>query len=271
MLNPTKNQLIFLGSGTSSGVPIITCQCSVCTSNDPKDQRTRMSVFLKTKKQKNILIDITPDARIQLLREKIRHIDALIITHSHADHIHGLDDLRAFTFNRLEPLPVYTDAYTIKQLKERFAYIFSSNKPLGSPVANIKLIEVKPKEEYLIEGEKFYFEHLPHAQMQTLSFIHESLAYLTDANSIPLTYLEKLKNKKIEQLLIDCAAKNPHRTHLHREKSLNYAQDIKAQNTWLIHLSHVFKHQKLQEEIKQLNTSTNQFYVSYDGAKISYS
>lgn len=272
MFEKAKNKITILGSGTSTGVPVITCPCSVCHSSDPKDKRMRMSLFLETAQHKNILIDTSPDLRSQLLREKITHIDAVIITHAHADHIHGIDDLRAFTFNREAPLPVYASKETINLLKIRFAYIFDpftvfkDGKAPGGKIAKLELIEILPQTSTQILGENFYFDELPHGDMKTLSFIHKGFAYLTDGSVIPELYLKKLKDAELTLALIDCAAKNKHKTHLHLDLSVEYAEKINAKQSYLIHLSHVYSHNTLENILQNRNTIS----VSFDGQKIHY-
>ena len=272
--NTTKNLVTILGSGTSTGVPIITCKCSVCRSNDLKDKRLRMSLFLQTAKNKNILVDCSPDMRTQLLHHNIQHLDAVIITHAHADHIHGIDDLRAFTYHRKTPLKVYTNQQTAEILKRKFAYIFEpfkvfkDGKAPGGEVAKLELVIIQPNQMNIIEDEQFYISELPHGIMQTISFIHESFAYLTDGHEIPVSYLNYLKNEDIDLMLLDCAAVKPHKTHLHYEASLNYAQEISARRTGLIHISHAHSHQQLELEFSTQLSSEG--FVAYDNQKLEY-
>lgn len=272
--NTTKNLVTILGSGTSTGVPIITCNCAVCRSDNPKDKRLRMSIFMQTANNKNILVDCSPDMRSQLLHHQIKHLDAVIITHAHADHIHGIDDLRAFTYHRKTPLKLYTNQETADVLKEKFAYIFDpfkvfkDGKAPGGEVAKLEFSILKPNQINIIEGEEFYISELPHGIMNTISFIHQSFAYLTDGHEIPDNYLKYLQKDKLELLLLDCAAINPHKTHMHYSESLRYAHEIAARRTGLIHISHAHSHKQLEEEFSsQLGQKG---FVAYDHQKLEY-
>lgn len=271
MQEKSQNKLIILGSGTSTGVPIITCSCPVCHSQDPKNKRMRMSVLIKTKMGKNILVDTGPEMRVQLLREKIKKLDAVIITHTHADHIFGMDDLRAFTFTRKTPLPIYATEETAKSLQKIFPYIFNpkANSHLGGKIALLKLMIIPPRGDFPILNENFYWDCLDHGNMKTLSFIHSKLAYLTDGSQISPSYLEKLKRAELDYLLIDSAAKKEHRTHMHLEKSIEYARKIRAKETGLIHLSHAHDHRELEVKLTQ-EVSELKIYPTYDGQRFYY-
>lgn len=274
--NTPKNKLTILGSGTSTGIPIIACPCQVCASDNPLDKRTRMSILLQTASQHNILVDTSPDMRHQMLRENITHLDAVIITHAHADHIHGMDDLRAFTYGRTEPLKVYTNKATAIALKSKFDYIFEPHKvykdgkTLGGEVAKLEIIELTSGTSHRICGEDFYIEELPHGNIQTISFIHQSFAYLTDCAEIPTPYLQKLSEHKLSLMLLDCAAQKPHKTHLHYDQSLIYATQINAKRTGLIHISHAFSHNQLNSQFAQDMSDSIEAFVTYDSQKLHY-
>lgn len=245
------NQIIVLGTGTSTGVPIVGCHCQVCQSDNVNNKRLRTSIMLKTKHHKNILIDTTPDLRTQLLRENIDRIDGAIITHDHADHTHGIDDLRPYCFWQNQHLPLFTNDLTIKSLTEKFRYIFdfpsiSNGGPvLGGGIPKLKLNPVDTMIEHEILGESFIFWEMPHGYTKTLSFIHSKFAYIVDCKVIPSTYLDILRAKKLEVLIIDCIKEAPHDTHLHLDLALEYISYIKPNFAGLIHLGHELEHDAL--------------------------
>lgn len=254
-----KNSVTILGSGTSTGVPTPGCPCKICKQaiNSPqsKDYRLRTSIFLETRSGNNILVDTTPDLRTQILNNSITKVSAAIITHDHADHIHGIDDLRPFCFFQTpREIPLFTTEYTKLQLEKRFEYIFDNKKKIiggGIPLLTLNTINDDLSAQQII-GEEFTFFKLPHGHISTVGFYHEGLAYLTDCQSIPEDVFEFLLSKSIKLLIIDTTRRKPHATHLHLEKSLEYIKKINPQVTRLIHLSHDFSHEKLTKEVQDL-------------------
>jgi phosphoribosyl 1,2-cyclic phosphate phosphodiesterase len=252
MTSKTPYQIQFLGTGTSTGVPITGCPCEVCHSNDAKDKRMRTSAVIKVDK-KNILIDASPDLRTQALRYNINHIESVFLTHTHADHVHGLDDLRPFCFFHKKDIPLYTHKGSADELKYRFPYIFDQEKYfkgkkiLGGGLPLLKLHEIK--DELEIFQTKFEFKLMPHGHMQTWGIIHSKMAYFTDIARMDEEVLADLKSRKLEYLFLDATRRQPHSTHLHLELSLEYAREIGAAFTGLIHLSHDFFHDKLCDEL----------------------
>jgi phosphoribosyl 1,2-cyclic phosphate phosphodiesterase len=244
-------KLTILGSGTSTGIPILGCNCKVCHSQDVKNQRLRTSALITTSQGKNILIDTTPDMRTQLLRAQVNHIDAVILTHDHADHVHGIDDLRAFCFKRNTPLPVFTYEKCAQRLTEKFPYIFNQKdffkdrKILGGGIPKLSLNIINSPSSMEIESEFFDFFQLPHGYIQTTGFIWNKLAYIVDCQTIPEHIVEKLKERKLDLLILDCNGPTPHDTHLHFEQSILFAKRIGAKQTKLIHITHDFDHQQL--------------------------
>lgn len=265
------NRVTILGSGTSTGVPTVGCQCDVCQSTNPRDKRMRSSIYLETKNGNHIIVDTTPDLRTQLLRENIQKCTGAIITHEHADHIHGIDDLKPFGFYQEDPISVYTYPKCGDFLKDKFQYIFDTEKnfkgakPLGSGVP--KLILNTIENEFNIGEDKFYTTLLPHGHTQSLSFYHDGLAYIIDCQKVTDEWISLLKEKKTKLLIIDCVRRKPHSTHLHLEKSLEYAREIGAEYTYLTHLAHIFKHADLEQELQSLDFNVA---PAYDGLKVSY-
>lgn len=290
--NPTLssrplNKISILGTGTSTGIPMIGCYCPVCTSTDYRNKRLRTSIFLQTKNGAHILIDTSPDLRYQALKHHITRIDSVILTHEHADHIHGIDDLRPFCF-RPPPspkvtIPVYANSKITNNLTERFPYIFNAKeifneaRPIiggGIPLLDLRPISLYPDTSlipltssssssalpaigsvpttFTIEKEKFIFFELPHGHTTTLGFIHGKLAQVIDCSEIPENILQLLHSIQLEVLIIDCLRKRKHQTHLHLEKVLSYIKIIKPKFAGLIHLSHDLEHQALLDELQSM-------------------
>lgn len=269
-----KNTLTALGTGTSTGIPMIGCQCVVCTSLDHRDQRMRTSIFLQTKNGKHILVDTSPDLRTQLLSNQITHVDFAIITHDHADHLHGIDDLRPLSFYRApKEIPLYTNADTALKIKERFGYIFPKNhdskKPiLGGGIPKLTLEKVELEKWIEIEGEKFYFFNYPHGHTETMGFIHDQMAYIVDCMELPQNILTLLSNEKLKLLVIDCLQRKSHSTHLTLERSFDYITTINPETAGLIHIGHDLSHQMLSEiSIKRFGKKV---FPLYDNQKIIY-
>lgn len=240
--------ITFLGTGTSTGVPIVGCNCPVCQSQNPKDKRKRTSICLTLENDSKILIDTGPDLRAQLLENKISHIDAVILTHAHADHVHGIDDLRVFTFNRKSPLPVFCSEHTFNEIKIRFFYLFiDKSLIIGGAVANLEFHIIEPYEVNYILNQPFIFFPCPHGNVFTYNFWTQGLIYFTDLSSIPDRVLDTLKKLTRELLVIDCTKKTNHPSHLCLQQSLDYARQIDAKKVRLIHMSHDWFHHELEE------------------------
>lgn len=248
-------KLTVLGSGTSSGVPYITCDCPVCTSTNPKNKRWRSSCFIQTQ-DKNILIDTGPDLRTQCLAFGIKRVDAVLYTHTHADHVHGIDDVRAFNAKQKEPIPVYGNKKHLDYLAQMFVYIFNPNTIYPSLVP--KLIPYPVDDDFEIDGQKVQLIPCHHgAAGMTYNYRVGNLAWLTDTNGIPEGSLAKLKG--LDYLFIDGLRLEPHPTHFHLEESLKMAKTIGAKQTYLIHLTHDYDHDDFD---KKLPAGVN---LAYDG------
>lgn len=225
-------EITFLGTGTSQGVPIIACQCDVCQSSNPKDKRLRTSVLVQTN-GKNIVIDSGPDFRYQMLRCGITKLDGLLLTHSHKDHIAGLDDIRAFNYIQKTAIDVYLEKATLEAVKREFYYIFEENKYPGVPEINTNIIENK----------EFNFENTPitpirvmHYKMPVLGFRIGDFSYITDANFIAEKEKEKIYGSKV--LVLNALRKSNHISHFSLEEALQLAAELKIPKTYLIHVSH---------------------------------
>lgn len=266
-----ENTITIMGSGTSTGVPLVGCKCSVCTSLDHRDQRLRTSLFIETKKGQRIIVDTGPDLRTQLLKNKISAIDFAIITHEHADHLHGIDDLRPFSFGPpVKEIPVFTNAPTKAFIEERYPYIFkaASRPSIGGGVPRLNIQSVEMEKTTVINGEEFFFFSYPHGYGVTMGFIHDTFAYVVDCLELPDHLVKILNEKKLKLLIIDCLQRNPHQTHLTVEKSFNYIKEIKPERAGLIHMSHDLSHRGLSD-LAEAQFGKNVFPL-YDQLKLTY-
>jgi len=265
-----ENTVTILGSGTSVGIPMVGCKCSVCTSLDHRDQRLRSSIFLQTKKGQRILVDTGPDLRTQLLSNNISALDFAIITHEHADHLHGIDDLRPLCFGPpAVEIPVFTNHQTKKFIEERFPYIFNTERAsLGGGIPKLNLVAVDLEKTTTINGEDFFFFNYPHGYGETMGFIHEDFAYIIDCREIPAHLIKILKEKKLKLLIIDCLQRKAHTTHLTVEKCFEYIHLIKPEKAGLIHMGHDLSHTALSDmALKEFGKTV---FPVYDQQKIFY-
>lgn len=265
------NEVIALGTGTSTGIPMIGCQCEVCCSSNKKNKRTRTSILIKNSDGKNILVDTTPDLRTQFLDNNIQDCDACIITHEHADHVHGIDDLRPLTFGEGNSIPVYTYKKCAEHLREKFPYIFHTQKHfqnkavLGGGIPKLDLLEVENKAE--IAGDQFEFFLLPHGHTKSLSFIHKKFAYAIDCKTIPNEWINRLKEARLDLFILDCVKSTPHQTHLHMEAALNIAKKVGAKKTGLIHMGHELEHSQMEKDLQGLDID---IFPLFDGQVLTY-
>lgn len=232
--------MVLLGTGTSVGVPAIGCDCAVCTSDDPRNYRTRCGVILGLP-QGNLLIDTPPDLREQLLREKIGIVHGVLYTHEHADHIFGLDDLRLMQFYLGGPVPLYCEPKVEQRIRKSFDYAFSTAKDSHSgsvPKLVMHTIGLKPFEVLGARVVPVRLEHGPRCQV--LGFRFGNVAYCTDTNGLPAESRDELRG--LDVLILDCLRREPHVTHFGLEQSLAVAADLAPRRTLLTHISHDFDH-----------------------------
>lgn len=226
-------KVTFLGTGTSTGVPMIGCTCAVCTSDDPKDRRLRTSAFIESD-ETSILIDIGPDFREQMLREHIRKLDAVLITHEHHDHIAALDEVRAFNFLQRKSMPVYATERVQSALKQRFSYIFE--EVLYPGVARIDLTDIKPQTTFQINDIEVQPINYMHGAMPVTGFRVKDFSYLTDFKSITPEELEKVKGSKI--IAISSIHHRPHHSHICLPEALELLEELQPEQAYIIHISH---------------------------------
>lgn len=258
---PEKNKLqieaVFLGTGTSQGVPVIACSCDVCRSENEKDKRLRSSLLLKINNQ-NIVIDAGPDFRQQILREKLESLRAILITHEHVDHIFGLDDIRSFNWIQKHPTDIYAEKRVQEAIKRIFNYVFADFKYPGIPKMKLHLIENTP---FKIDGIDFIPIRCYHHKLPVYGFRVGDITYITDTNSIPDQELEKIKGSKI--LIINALRKEKHISHFNLEEALEVISKIQPEKAFLTHLSHAFgKHDAIQQELPK------NVFVAFDGLRI---
>lgn len=242
-------RLHFLGTGTSFGVPVIGCDCATCTSDDPRDRRTRHGAVLEDGGRR-LLVDAPPELRLQLLAARIDRLDGVWITHCHADHIHGLDDLRAFTLRPPRRLDAWAEPGCAQLLRTRFDYIFNDavRPDAGTSKPELRLREIAPDGPIDVAG----FELIPlpvaHGSFDVVGFRCGDLGYITDAKTLPARTRERLEGVRV--LVLNALwFGNPHPTHLNVEEAIEIARDVGAERTFLTHLTHRLGHAALAERL----------------------
>lgn len=253
-----KATLTVLGSGTSMGVPTIGCDCAVCHSADPHDRRTRPSIMVEYGGH-FVLIDTTPDFREQAIREGIRTVDAVLYTHTHADHILGIDDLRPISFHRPEKIPLYARPEAVEVLRSMFRYIFDADYKFGG-IARVELKNIDGPIELF--GARFEPIPVVHGDTEIYGYRFGSAAYLTDFSDIPTSSMTRLGGLDI--LFLDALRHKPHPTHSTVENSLRIVQQLKPQRAFFTHICHDLPH-------AETNASLPPYVrLSYDGMKLEF-
>jgi phosphoribosyl 1,2-cyclic phosphate phosphodiesterase len=253
-------QITFLGVGSSSGTPVIGCLCATCTSDNPKNKRTRCSSLITLDNGKNILIDTGPDLRLQALREGVQHVDAVLYTHSHADHMHGIDDLRAFCQIQCAQIPLYGNGQTVNHISDKFGYT------LREPSNFWDLPVLKA---HAVQGVFELFDTqittipVKHGNSDIFGYRIGKFAYITDVSLIPESAMNLLQD--LDVLLLDCLRDHAHYSHINFEQSLHYASQIGARTTYLIHMTHELEYSDLSARLPA------NIKVGYDGLKVSVS
>ncbi len=254
-------ELTFLGTGTSTGVPVIACSCPVCTSDDPRDKRLRTSAML-TINGKNYVLDSGPDFRYQMIREKVGDLEAIVFTHEHRDHIAGLDDIRAFNYLLNKRINIFCTQRVLDALKREFPYIFNQNtRYFGTPQINTTIINkdqpfLLDKDITLHPIQVWHFEDMP-----VMGFRISDLTYITDAKTITPEEMKKLEGSRI--LVINALRKSRHISHLTLNEALDVIQAIKPEKAYLTHMSHFLgKHEEVQK------TLPDNVFMAYDGLKV---
>ncbi len=253
-------KLKFLGTGTSQGIPIIGCDCEICTSNDLKNKRFRSSVLITTDDEKKILIDCGPDFRQQMLANKEKNVDTILITHEHNDHMIGLDDMRPILFRKEKrEVPIYCQNRVGNDLKLRFAYAFAENKYPGAPSFALNIID---KEIFTIGNTEIQPITVFHGKLPILGYKINKMAYITDASFISDEEKEKLKDLDI--LILNCLRdERSHHSHFILPEVIKLNEELRPERIFLTHISHCFK-------INKMNDLPTNMVIAYDGLEINF-
>lgn len=252
-----KISITFLGTGTSTGIPMVGCHCSVCTSPDKKDKRLRSSILVQSK-ETTIVVDTTPDFRYQMLRIGNEDLDGILFTHSHKDHIAGLDDVRPYNYFLNKPINVYANALTIKALKNEFSYVFSEHKYPGIP--EIDLFEIA--DQPFSVGD---LEIIPitvwHHKMPVTAFRFGKFTYITDANRIDQKEKDKIKGSEI--LVVNALRKEPHISHFTLQQAIDLVNELEIKEAYFTHISHQLgKHEEVSAQLP------HNIHLAHDGMKM---
>jgi phosphoribosyl 1,2-cyclic phosphate phosphodiesterase len=257
----TTTTLTLLGTGTSTGVPIIGCKCPTCRSRNPKNNRLRAAAWVQSR-GKSILIDTSTDLRQQALKNKVQRVDAVLYTHPHADHLHGIDELRTFNFIQKGSIPIYGNAWTCEELRDRFPYVFTPIKIEGGGIPQLILNEFESKAEVLdILGVPVTPISLEHGSRECIGYRIDSVAYVTDCSYISASSLDRLKGLSV--LVLDCLRLEKHGTHFNLEQALEIVSQLRPRKTFLTHLGHDFEYAKWSKKLPK------GVGLAYDGLKIT--
>ncbi len=261
--SPKRRRLIILGSGTSAGVPMIGCECRVCRSGAPKNQRTRSSVLFQFEAG-NLLVDTSPEMRLQLLRERIGRVHAIAYTHHHADHLFGLDDARLFPKYLNAPVPVYCEEEVEETIRRVFDYAFNEHAarvPLGG-LPKLAFERIEPYAPFDVLGEKIMPLRLEHGRFRVLGFRVGDLAYCTDVSTIPDATWPHLEG--LDTLILDALRPAPHPTHFSLEQALAIVERLRPRRAILTHLAHDYDHDEAQSRLP------NGVHLAYDGLALDF-
>jgi phosphoribosyl 1,2-cyclic phosphate phosphodiesterase len=251
-------QVTFLGTGTSQGVPVIACNCAICTSKDHRDNRLRTSIMV-SEGGKNVVIDSGPDFRQQMLRENVKALEGIVFTHEHKDHIAGLDDVRGFNYFNQWRAQVYCTGAVQEALKREFAYAFADFKYPGIPEIDLNLIDINPFE---VGGIGFRPIEVIHLKMPVFGYRIGDFTYITDANYISEKEKEKIKGSKI--LVLNALRREPHPSHFSLDEALELIHELEPETTYLTHISHQLGlHAEVQQELP------DGVFLAWDGLKIN--
>ncbi len=262
-MTPSLNssvEMTILGCGTSTGVPLISCDCAVCRSKNSKNKRLRASAWIQTR-GKSLLIDTSTDLRQQALREKIPRVDAVLYTHPHADHLHGIDELRNYNFLQNSSIPVYGNEWTCQDLRQKFEYIFKPGPIEGGGIPQLELNCIRTEvDSFEAAGIRIIPISLKHGTKECVAYRIDGVAYVTDCSYIPPSSLDRLRGLSV--LVLDCLRIQPHGTHLNLEQALEVISELRPKKTFLTHLGHDFEYEKWTKKLPP------GVQLAYDGLSI---
>jgi phosphoribosyl 1,2-cyclic phosphate phosphodiesterase len=251
-------RVLFLGTGTSHGVPMIGCDCDVCRSQDPRDKRFRASILVEWPNGPRVLVDTTPDLRSQALAHDVRRLDAVLVTHAHADHIMGLDELRRFNHIQHRAVPLYANAATLAALRRTFDYVFAEDAPKGGGVPQLDLFDITGT--FSVGGQTVVPVPIRHGPLVILGFRFGRFAYLTDCNAIPEASMALLAD--LDVLVLDALRRRRHPTHFTLEEAVETARSVGARQTYFTHIAHDLGHAATSRELP------DGMALAYDGLSI---
>ncbi len=241
-------QLLFLGSGTSTGVPMIGCKCGTCRSSDPHDNRTRSSVLFRWhdgSALRQVLVDTSTDLRFQALREGLNRIDTVLFTHSHADHVHGLDELRSFNFIQKTSIPCYGNAETLEKIRTRFDYIFDQHAYEGGGLPKLTLHPVE--DDFELFGMKVTVLPVRHGPARVFGYRIGPIAYVTDCNDIPEDTMLKIRGARI--FVVGATQRRTHPTHFSLGQAIEAVRSSGVPKAFITHINHDLKHRETTAEL----------------------
>lgn len=249
--------ITFLGTGTSSGVPMIGCDCAVCTSPDPKDNRLRSSILVESANT-SLVVDTGPDFRYQMLRQKVKKLDAVVFTHPHKDHLAGLDDIRAFNFFTKKPIDIYADSLTEEAVRRDFYYAFTDTKYPGIPELNLNTISTEP---FVVGDIPVIPIQVWHLKMPVMGFRFGSFTYITDANRIEES--EKNKIRGSEVMVLNALRRQKHISHFSLGEAIDMVEELQVPLAYFTHLSHQMGlHAEIESELPE------QIHLAWDGLRL---
>lgn len=253
-------KLTFLGTGTSQGVPVIACGCDVCRSSDYRDHHLRTSALIETDQGKNILIDIGPDFREQMLREQVRHLDGILVTHAHRDHVGGLDDIRSFNYVQHKHMDIYGNKEALTTLRRDYGYVFAPHEFPGLPEADLH--ELSGDEDcFLVGGQSVTPIKAMHKNLPILGYRVGQLTYITDANYIEDSQMAKMNGVSV--LVVNALRKEKHFSHFCLSEALNVIERVRPKRAYLTHVSHEMG---LYADVS--NELPEYVEIAYDGLKV---
>jgi phosphoribosyl 1,2-cyclic phosphate phosphodiesterase len=248
-------KITFLGTGTSTGIPMIACECEVCTSTDKKDKRLRSSILVQSSSNTSFVIDTTPDFRYQMLRKNVKHLDAVLFTHPHKDHIAGLDDVRAFNFFQEQAMQIYANQMTIDALMREFAYAFADKKYPGVPNLELNTIALEP---FPIGDINVIPIEVWHMKMPVFGYRFGDFTYITDANRIEESEKKKIRGSKF--LVVNALRKEKHISHYNLEEAIELVHELEIPTAYFTHISHQLgKHEEIEKRLPE------GIHLGYDG------